>query len=166
MGGALTENYLFEEGSSDLNDSKFVRTTKLSELFENSKDTLFLCSYMFGPAMKAPCISCTSILDGLNGSAPHIRQRVNLALVAKSPLPRIRDVARERGWKNLRLLSSSGNIYNRDYYGETPEGNQRPSLNVFTRRDGKIYYFYHTELLFAPEEPGMDGRHVDSIWPI
>jgi predicted dithiol-disulfide oxidoreductase (DUF899 family) len=26
--------------------------------------------------------------------------------------------------------------------------------------------FYNTELLFAPKEPGQDGRHVDMIWPV
>jgi len=41
-----------------------------------------------------------------------------------------------------------------------------PPLNVFVRRDGKIYHFYNTELLFAPKEPGQDARHVDSIWPL
>lgn len=34
------------------------------------------------------------------------------------------------------------------------------------RRDGKIHHFYNTELLFAPQEPGQDGRHVDLIWPL
>lgn len=75
-------------------------------------------------------------------------------------------MARERGWNHLRLLSSDGNTYNCDYQGEDEKGDQRPSLNIFTRRDGKIYHFYNTELLFAPHEPGMDGRHVDMIWPL
>jgi predicted dithiol-disulfide oxidoreductase (DUF899 family) len=121
---------------------------------------------MFGPAMATPCTSCTSILDGLNGTAPHVRDRVNFVIVAKSPIERIRAVARERGWHNLRLLSSAGNSYNLDYRGENKEGAQLPSLNVFARRDGKMHHFYHTELLFAPREPGQDGRHVDMIWPL
>jgi predicted dithiol-disulfide oxidoreductase (DUF899 family) len=102
----------------------------------------------------------------LNGAAIHIRDRVNFAVIAKSPIERIREFARGRGWKNLRLLSSAANAYNRDYHGETPQGNQIPSLNVFVRRDGKIFHFYHTELLFAPKDPGQDGRHVDLIWPM
>ncbi|MCI0348289.1 MAG: DUF899 family protein, partial [Acidobacteriales bacterium] len=103
---------------------------------------------------------------GLNGVAPHATERINFAAVAKSPLARIRAFARERGWRNLRLLSSAGNTYNRDYYGETQDGSQIPSLNVFVRRDGKVRHFYNTELLFAPREPGQDGRHVDLIWPL
>lgn len=166
LGGLLKEDYVFTEGAADINDSITVRETRLTELFSPGKDTLVLYSYMFGPQMAAPCVSCTSILDGLNGSAPHIRQRVNFAVVAKSPIARIRETARGRGWKNLRLLSSAGNSYNLDYQGENEKGDQEPSLNVFARRDGKIYHFYNTELLFAPQEPGMDGRHVDTIWPI
>lgn len=87
-------------------------------------------------------------------------------IVAKSPIQRIREVARERGWNHLRLLSSEGNTYNRDYQGESEKGDQRPSLNVFTRRNGKVYHFYNTELFFAPKEPGQDGRHVDLVWPM
>jgi predicted dithiol-disulfide oxidoreductase (DUF899 family) len=166
LGGEVPEDYVFEEAAADIGDAKAARKTRLSELFSPGKDTLVLYSYMFGPNMQAPCVSCTSILDGLNGSAPHIRQRVNFAVVAKSPLARIRETARGRGWNNLRLLSSAGNTYNRDYHGENAKGDQLPSLNVFVRRDGKIHHFYHTELLFAPQEPGMDGRHVDQIWPI
>jgi len=165
-GGELPEDYVFEEGAVDPNDAKTARKIRLSELFSPGKDTLAIYSYMFGPQMKEPCVSCTSILDGLNGSAPHIRQRMNFVVAAKSPLARIRELARGRGWNNLRLLSSAGSTYNRDYHGENAEGDQLPSLNVFIRRDGKIHHFYHTELLFAPQEPGMDGRHVDMIWPI
>jgi predicted dithiol-disulfide oxidoreductase (DUF899 family) len=166
LGGEVAQDYVFTTGARDLNDSQTERKIRLSELFEPGKDTLIIYSYMFGPNMKEPCVSCTSILDGLNGTSPHVNQRVNFAVVAKSPIQRIRAVARERGWKNLRLLSSEGNTYNHDYQGENAKGDQIPSLNVFSRSDGKIYHRYNTELLFAPTEPGQDGRHVDLIWPL
>jgi predicted dithiol-disulfide oxidoreductase (DUF899 family) len=166
VGGPIPEDYVFEEGSPDLNDTQTVRTVRMSELFAPGKDTLALYSYMYGPKMKEPCVSCTSILDGLNGTSKHASQRINFAVAAKSPLARIRSVARERGWNNLRLLSSNGNTYNRDYHGENPKEDQLPSLNIFTRRNGKIHHFYSTELLFAPQEKGQDGRHGDLIWPL
>jgi predicted dithiol-disulfide oxidoreductase (DUF899 family) len=81
-------------------------------------------------------------------------------------LDRVIRIARERGWHSLRLLSSAGNTYNRDYYGEDASGNQLPSLNVFVKSDGRIRHFYHSELLFAPRPRGQDGRHVDLIWPL
>jgi len=166
LGGKIPQDYVFDEGPTDLESFGAVCQTRLSELFSPGKDSLVLYSYMYGPAMATPCVSCTSILDGLNGTAPHVSQRVNFAVVAKSPLERIRTIARERHWRNLRLLSSAKNSYNQDYYGEDAKGNQRPSLNVFVLRDGGIYHFFHTELMFVPGEPGQDPRHVDIIWPL
>lgn len=116
--------------------------------------------------MKVSCPMCSSILDALNGAAVHATERIGLAVVAKSPLERIRPFARERGWNRLRLLSAGGNDYNRDYHGEDEEGGQRPSLNVFVRRGGKIHHFFHSELLFVPGDPGQNERHVDISWPL
>ena len=166
LGGALKEDYVFDELASATDHTAVRREVGLSELFAKGKDTLVVYSYMFGPQMAAPCPLCTSMLDSLAGSAPHITQRINLAVVAKSPIDRILQVARGRGWCDLRLLSSAGNTYNRDYHGETDKGAQLPMLNIFTRRQGRIYHTYGTELLFAPADRGQDGRHVDSIWPL
>jgi predicted dithiol-disulfide oxidoreductase (DUF899 family) len=157
LGGAVAEDYVFESADGPV---------KLSALFADNKDTLLLYSYMFSPQMAAPCVSCTSILDSLDGEAPHVVQRVNLAVVATSPIERILGFTCPRGWRNLRLLSSSGNTYNRDYHGESESGAQVPMMNVFVRRNGRIYHTYGTELLFAPPDRGQDGRHVDSFWPL
>jgi len=165
-GAQVPQDYEFDEGPENLDDTAPLRRVKLSDLFQPGKDTLIVYSYMYGPEMKAPCTSCTSMLDSLNGAAPHVRQRVNLAVVAKSPIGRIRDIARERGWRNLRLLSSANNTYNRDYHGETAKGSQMPALNVFVRRKDGIHHFYSAELLWAPADKGQDGRHVDLIWPL
>jgi predicted dithiol-disulfide oxidoreductase (DUF899 family) len=166
LGGPVKEDYVFNEGSPDLDDLETEKQVRLSELFRDGQDSLILYSFMFGPEMQRACPSCTSILDGLNGSAPHVLQRVNLAVIAKSPIQRIREFAQQRGWRNLRLLSSAHNSYNADYHGETRTGQQMPALNVFVRRQGQIHHYYNTELLYAPSEPGMDPRHVDLIWPL
>src|SRR5438132_876941 len=110
-GGEIMEDYVFEEGAAELNDTDRVHVTSLSELFAPGKDTLIIYNFMYGPAMEVPCPYCTSILDGLDRVAPHAGQRINLAVVAKSPIPRIREFARQRGWTNLRLLSSASNNY-------------------------------------------------------
>lgn len=160
LGGVVAEDYAFEEFRKE-NPEK----TRLSDLF-GSHDTLVAYSFMYGPKMAKACPMCTSMLDGLNGNARHIAQRTSLVAIARSPIERIREFARQRGWSNLRLLSSAGNSYNRDYFGEGPEGNQLPMLNVFVRRGGKIRHFYGTELLFAKVDAGQDGRHVDMLWPL
>lgn len=164
-GGPVPEDYEFEEGAADLADTETVRRVKLSELFERDA-SLVVYSYMYGPAMTKACPMCTAMLDSLNGAAPHAGQRVNVVVVASSPIQRIRAIARERGWRNLRLLSSAGNSYNRDYRGENAKGAQLPALNVFARKGGRINHTWCSELLFAPSDPGQNGRHVDAIWPL
>jgi predicted dithiol-disulfide oxidoreductase (DUF899 family) len=158
LGGETPQDYVFEEGSGT--------AVKLSDLFRDGLDTLALYSFMYGPEMKQPCPMCTAFLDSLNGTAPHAAQRMNLAVVAKSPICRIREFADGRGWDHLRLLSSAGNTYNRDYHGENAAGGQLPVMNVFVRRDGKIYHSYNTELAFGPSEPGQNPRHIDMMWPL
>ena len=160
-GGEVPQDYEFEEADAYGN----ARRVKMSELFRRG-DSLVVYSYMYGPQMSKPCPMCTAMLDSLDGAAKHAGQRVDLVVVAKSPLERIRTFARERGWKNLRLLSSAGNSYNRDYHGENEEGAQMPMLNVFTRRGGKVQHSWGSELLFAPEDSGQNARHVDMIWPL
>jgi predicted dithiol-disulfide oxidoreductase (DUF899 family) len=165
-GGPVPQDYVFEEGSADPADNESVRTVRMSDLFVRPEASLAVYSFMYGPNMAKACPSCTSMLDSLDGAAPHATQRINLVVVAKSPIQRIRAYARERGWRNLRLLSSAKNTYNGDYHGEDDKGSQLPALNVFTRHDSKIHHRCCTELLFAPSEPGQDGRHVDLIWPL
>src|SRR3954464_10289472 len=131
-GGEVPKDYLFGSQSGPM---------KLSQLFEHGP-TLVAYSFMYGPKMKQPCPMCTAFLDGLNGNAQHITQRTNLAVIAKSPIARIMEYARSRGWSNLRLLSSAGNSYNLDYHGENAQGAQMPMMNVFVRKGGAIHHFY------------------------
>ena len=154
-GGEVPEDYVFEAADGKV---------KLSELFTNG-NTLIAYSFMYGPMMEEPCPMCTSIIDGLNGNAQHIAQRTNLVVIAKSPLGRILEHAKSRGWSNLKLLSSEKNNYNRDYHGEAADGSQMPILNVF-RKNKAVRHFYATELLHAKPGPGQDPRHVDMIWPL
>ncbi|HWC85261.1 MAG TPA: DUF899 family protein [Solirubrobacteraceae bacterium] len=176
-GGAVPEEYTFE-AVADGGEVGF------SQLFAPGKDTLVIYSFMFPrwsgdtrpgptsgetarlPLSETPCPSCTSILDSLDGAARHLEQRINLAVIAKSDPARIRAFARERGWRHLRLLSSRHNAYNRDYRAETPEGEQAPILNVFTRDGDQVRHSWATELMFAPRDEGEEPRHVDTIWPL
>src|SRR6266498_4273888 len=179
-GGVVPQDYVFQGQGPD-GDPTDVR---LSELFAPGRDSLVIYSMMFprdpgddspGPAggqtallplAEGPCPSCTAFLDQLDGAAEHASQRINLAVVAKSPLSRIVTFAKERGWRRLRLLSSANNTYNRDYHGETAEGSQRPMLNVFHRDGETIRHFWGSELFYAPTDPGQDPRHVGTLEPL
>jgi predicted dithiol-disulfide oxidoreductase (DUF899 family) len=156
LGGEVREDYLFEGADGPV---------KLSELF-GKHDTLVLYNFMYGPRMKEACPMCTAMLDSLDGAAEHLGQRVGVAVVAKSPIERIQNFARERGWDQMRLVSSADNSFNRDYQGETANGDQMPMLHVFTRRNGKIHHFWGSEMLFPPAMRGQNSRHIDMIWPL
>ena len=155
-GGTVPQDYVFETE---------IGNVKLSGLFDRG-DTLVAYSFMYGPNAKAPCPMCSSMLDGLNGNAGHIAGRTNLVVIAKSPLPRILEFARGRGWNKLMFLSSEGNSYNRDYHGEDDKGAQWPMMNVFVRRKGVIRHFWGSEMLAAKSEKGQNARNVDSTWPL
>ena len=74
-----------------------------------------------------------ALVDQLDGAAAHASQRLNLAVVAKAPLPRMLTFAEERGWRHLQLVSSANKTCNRDYHGETEDGSQVPMLDAFHR---------------------------------
>jgi predicted dithiol-disulfide oxidoreductase (DUF899 family) len=179
-GGVVPEDYVFQGTDTDGAPTDL----RLSELFAPGRDSLLIYSFMFprdpgderpGPAAgetallplaEGPCPSCTAFLDQLDGAAEHASQRINLAVAAKCPLPRIVTFAKERGWRRLRLLSSANNTYNRDYHSETAEGWQRPMLNVFHRDGDTMRHFWGSELFYAPTDPGQDPRHVGTLEPL
>lgn len=159
-GGEVPEDYFFDGVDGPV---------RMSELF-GDKDTLYLYNFMYRPgekglALEGPCPACTSIIDGVDGTARHLRQAVAVAVIAKVPIERFRAWGDERGWRFARLLSSANNTYNRDYLAEDENELQRPVASVFTKRDGAIRHFWSSELLAAPTEPGEHPRHVDYMWP-
>ena len=163
-GGIVAQDYAFQQAGPGGPPTE----VRFSELFVRDLDTLVIYNFMFPRALDddGPCPHCTAILDALDGVAQHITQRINFAVVAKAPLPRIVAHAQARGWRWLRLLSSAANTYNHDYFGEDAEGAQRPMLNVFRREGEVIRHFWGSELLDAPTGPGEEARHVDPIVPL
>lgn len=118
------------------------------------------------PLEATPCPSCTALLDQLDGTAAHVAQNLGLVVVAGVPFARMAVVAEDRGWRNLRLVSSVGNTFRRDYHGDGEHGPD-PMLNVFTRAgDGTVRHSWSSELLFAPTDPGQDPRHVGTLEPL
>src|SRR5712671_2556373 len=79
-GGEVKQNYVFEGEKG---------RASFANLF-GDKDTLVVYSYMFGPQRERPCPMCTSLLSAWDGEAPDILQRVALAVVARSPIERLK----------------------------------------------------------------------------
>ena len=143
-GGPVPQDYSFD----GLGPGGAPAEVRLSELFAPGKDSLVIYNFMFprhprdarpGPTEgttadlkleEGPCPSCVALLDQLDGAAAHVEGAgFNLVVIAQAPLDRLLAFARERGWRSLRLLSSAGNSFKRDYHAETPEGHQMPMLN-------------------------------------
>ena len=179
-GGVVPQDYIFQAQGPDGGPA----AVRLSELFAPGQDSLVIYSMMFprdprddrpGPASgqtallplaQGPCPSCTAFLDQLDGAAEHASQHINLAVAGKAPIERILAFGAERGWRRLRLLSSAGTTYNRDYLAETADGEQQPMLNVFHRDGDTIRHFWGSELFYAPTEPGQETRHVGTLEPV
>lgn len=148
-------------------DFQFISETgpvRLSHLF-GKKNTLLVYSMMFGPQRKAPCPSCTSFLTSWNGTAVNLRERVALAVTARSPIERLREYKQQRGLANLPFLSDSSGDYTRAYV--SAEDADIPGFSVFTRDNGTIRHFYSGEMSFEMADPGQDPRgapEMDPLW--
>ena len=151
-GGELKEDYVFQRA----NDGHVGERVKFSELF-GDKNTLILYSFMYGPGWDNPCLSCTSLVDGFDRSSYQVTRHAAFAAIAKAPAEKINAWAKKRGWSQITLLSGFESRFQADYkcQGETDDM-QLPVMHVFTRRDGRIFHFWATELR---------GNHVDTVWP-
>lgn len=114
------------------------------------------------PLVEQPCPSCTSAVDGLEGAAFHLADRTNLIVVAKTSAERLSTYAKERGWRDLRLVSSQNNTFNGDYHAETSDGVQRAVLHVFTRNNDEIRHHWTSEMTFKRG----DTSSLDPVWSI
>jgi len=138
----------------------------LAELF-GDKDTLVVYSYMFGPQREKPCPMCTSLMAAWEGKVPDIEQRVALAMVARSPIDRLKAAKAARGWTQLKVFADTDGDFTRDYVSADDE--DMPAYTVFTKRDGKIRHFYSIEMSGDMADPGQDPRGApdpDPLWTL
>jgi len=173
LGGEVPEDYVFER----IGKNGMPEKVEMSRLFDGH-DTLILYSFMYGPEKDAPCPMCTHLLDSVHGGARHVTQRAALYIVAKSPIARLIAFARERDWDHLQFLSTAGNRYDADYFGDTTnvpreiltargfeEGKvwDETMFNVFQLDNGKIRHFWGSELTWVPTAPGVHHRSGDAV---
>jgi predicted dithiol-disulfide oxidoreductase (DUF899 family) len=157
FGGEIHEDYAFEGHDG---------TVRLSQLF-GDKDTLVVYSMMFGPQRERACPMCTAMLTSWEGTARNLRERVALAITARSPLNRLLNFKKERGWQNLQIYSDTKGDYTRAYV--SADDGDVPGLNVFTRCDGALRHFWSGEMSGEMADPGQDPRgapDADPLWTI
>ncbi|MGF6571234.1 putative dithiol-disulfide oxidoreductase (DUF899 family) [Paraburkholderia sp. GAS333] len=155
-GGVVPEDYRFDSEAGPVT---------LSDMF-GEHDTLVTYNWMFGPQRTRPCPMCVSLLSAYDGGMPDILQRVAFAVIGRAPIGKLTAFAKERGWRYLKLYSSGGNTFNRDYAGEDPTGDDVPALNVFRRSDGTIRHFWGEEMGPSTADPGEDPRGAPDLNPL
>ena len=136
---------------------------RLSGLF-GDKDTLLVYSMMYGPQRKAPCPMCTSFLSSWNGTAVNLRERIALAVTARSPIERLVEYKQERGFNNLPFVSDPSGDYTRTYVSE--DDADMPGFSVFKRSSDGIRHFYSPEMSGTMADPGQDPRGAPDFDPL
>jgi predicted dithiol-disulfide oxidoreductase (DUF899 family) len=136
---------------------------RFSSLF-GGNDTLLVYSMMYGHERKAPCPMCTSFLNAWNGIAINLRERVAIAVTARSPIERLIEYKNHRGFANLPFISDMSGAYTRAYVD--PEDADVAGFSVFSRRDGEIRHFYGGEMGAAMADPGQDPRGAPDLDPL
>lgn len=128
--------------------------------------TLGIYSAMYGPGMKRPCPMCTSAVGPWDPIANDLAQQMSFLVVARSPIERLKDWKRERGWQHIRMFSDLNDAYAHDYCAVAPDGSDIPALHFFTRRDGTVRHFWGGEMDFNTGDPGQDPRGAPDVSPL
>jgi predicted dithiol-disulfide oxidoreductase (DUF899 family) len=158
--GAAVQDYVFEEGPSNLDvGDEPIRKVRLSELFTAPGRAVVLYHFMYGKKQANPCPMCTMLIDGWSNVAHHLAQNVDVAIVAAADPGPLRAYGRKRGWNQLRLLSCGSNTFKYDLGGENREGAQDSAVSVFiTDADGTLRHFStaHPRMAADVNERGLD----------
>jgi predicted dithiol-disulfide oxidoreductase (DUF899 family) len=137
---------------------------RLSELFWAPDRPLLIYHLMYGKKQTNPCPMCTMWIDGYNGVAHHLKQNIDVAIVAAADPPALRAHARARGWNRLRLLSCGTNTFKRDLKSEDEEGRQDSTISVFAMdSDGSVRHFYSAHPSMAED---IHERGLDLLTPV
>jgi predicted dithiol-disulfide oxidoreductase (DUF899 family) len=157
------EDYILEEGPAELDKEGPIAKVRLSGLFADVSKPLVVYQYMYGAAQKRPCPMCTLWIDGFNGVAHHLRQRVNFAIIAQVGIGELREWGRQRGWHGLRLVSSAGSNFKTDLHYQEADGSQHPGISVFVRSpDGSVKHFYSNSAIMKEKV----NRGIDLLSPV
>jgi predicted dithiol-disulfide oxidoreductase (DUF899 family) len=158
--GAIMKNYTFDGPNG----------TKVS-LYDLAADgrSVVIYHFMFGENDEQPCSMCSLFADSQNGVGKHYKQLVNFAVVAKKPTAQLQEYADKRGWKNITLLSSSGNTFNKDMNVEYPKWEpssyQAPGISVFRKdAEGNVRHVYTQLQVFDTKDSVNWG--LDLLCPL
>lgn len=144
--GPVVPDYDFVEGGDRI---------ALSELFAPAKPYLILYHLMYWSKENEFCNMCSAWIDGFNGIAPHVTQRVNFGIASRAPFRVLRAWGEHRGWDRLRLLSSSSE-FARDIGAEDENGDPDSTVVVFAKDGETVVHTYTAHSMVDDRERGID----------
>lgn len=150
--GPVVRDYEFVEGS---------KRVALSELFASDRPHLILYHLMYWSKRDEFCNMCSAWIDGYNGIAPHLTQRVNFAIASRAPFDVLKVWAEHRGWNRLRLLSSSSD-FARDIGAEDENGDPDSTIVAFAKDGDCIRHTYTAHAMLDDRQRGIDL--LSPIW--
>jgi predicted dithiol-disulfide oxidoreductase (DUF899 family) len=134
----IDKDYRFETGDGP---------ATLRDLF-GGRSQMIVYHFMFGPDYKAGCPSCSSIADGFNGIAVHLRNHdVAFWAVSRAPLAKLQAYETRMGW-SFPWASSGGSDFNTDF---------SVLFTAAQQREGGIEYNYQRE---PPMDEPLAGKTV------
>ena len=122
---------------------------------------------MFGPQREKPCPMCTSFMGTWEAKLPDIEQRVAFVFVARSPIARLIEAKKARGWTQLQVYSDMSGDYTRDYVNADGCRYARLQRVHAPRRHDPA--FLAGEMGGATADPGQDPRgapDLDPLWTL
>ena len=136
--GAVVQDYSFQEGPRNLDAGDTpIATVRLSDLFTAPARAVMIY---------------------------HLAQNVDFAIAAAADPVMLRQHARNRGWRHLRLLSCGDSTFKYDLRSEDAEGAQDSTISVFTRdRDGTLRHSYSAHPWMAAD---VKQRGIDLLTPV
>lgn len=150
----LDKNYVFETETGE---------AAFAELFKGHSQ-LVVYHFMFGPAWKAGCVSCSFWADSFNGLTRHLAARdISLVAISSAPMSMISPFKKRMGWE-FDWVSSAPSTFNEDFdvgFGpdrstvrplmynfeeiDTSPMDEMHGTSVFARgNDGAVYHTYST----------------------
>ena len=179
-GGLVPRDYVFCGGGADGGPVE----VRLSELFAPGKDSLVIYSFMFprdpgdrrvvrrsgkrgcSRSPKARAHRARALIDQFEGAADHVRQHVDLAVVARTPLPRLLRFAEERGWKRLRFPVLRAEHVQRRLPRRDARGHAAAYVDGPSPQGGRDPAFLELRALLRAHRAGSGSRHVGTIEPL
>lgn len=138
----------------------------LADMF-GSHDTLVLYHWMFGPERNRPCPMCTNLLGPLAANAADLKQRVALAVVARSKVERMTAFGIERGWRELPYYQAVGDDFSIAIGGLDQEKRmEMPALMVLRKHNGVVRLHWMGETTMEMADPGEDPRGAVDLAPL